>query len=309
MSADRPRAERFLDWSEEYYFEHQYPTDRPCLSQSLAGVLRTCPAEAAARHPLIGANPYGTLKKRTTKATTIGVGVEQFLLSDGKGLARIPFDDFKKKAARESRDEAIDSGLLPITTKMYDEVLAVAKVAMAKLQAGCEQWAPIRLNGDSQVVYVWPHETEYGTIWCRGKMDHVKTMMITGHPKVVIYDLKTTRHASHDKFARSVIDYGYHIQGAAYEDAARAFHGEPLMQRPVSVEYYLILVEPGSANINVTVRPFSADMQLIGENRWNESCELWGKCIAESRWPNYTEDEQDGPQWYMGKYFDLLKER
>jgi hypothetical protein len=289
------KAERLLGVSERAYFRHDYPDDRPCLSQSMAAILRKCPAEAFAKHPKLGANPFKTLvNEKATTAQTLGVAVERFLQTGGDGIELVNFKTFQSAVAKAARDRALGEGKLPLTTRAFKQACSVATIAAERLRV-----SGIVLTGDSQVVYIWPRMTSRGQIWCRMMADHV---IVPSTGQIDVFDLKCTKSAEHDDFARSVVDYGYHIQRAAYVEGIRAFHGA---DRPIV--YRLIIVEPKSMAVNVAVRHLSPEMVLIGEEKWGESCELWAKCVRGNLWPGYGLGEQNGPYWYLAQYQDLLR--
>ena len=100
-----------------------------------------------------------------------------------------------------------------------------------------------------------------------------------------IVDLKRARTAEPDRFSRSAIGYGYHAQGAFYQDACE-FIGVPVD------EVMVISVEP-VAPYAVTVFRMTAPTLLQGRKMNRIWMERLLQCEAANEWPEYAQDVVD----------------
>tara|TARA_Y100001973_G_scaffold106374_1_gene183886 strand:- start:2191 stop:3036 length:846 start_codon:yes stop_codon:yes gene_type:complete len=79
-------------------------------------------------------------------------------------------------------------------------------------------------NGRAEVSYFWEQdvyvEGQFHKVTCKARTDFV-----TAENNVLV-DLKTTRDASPESFAKSVAQYRYHVQAAWYREGWYRIHGE-----------------------------------------------------------------------------------
>ena len=108
----------------------------------------------------------------------------------------------------------------------------------------------------------------------------------------VIVDLKTTRDASPDGFAKSVAQYRYHVQSAFYSDGYRAAFGQP----PKGFAFIAVETE---APYLVAVYVASVDMIERGRLAYQSDLETLRECLAADTWPGYSSSPLtlDLPKW------------
>jgi hypothetical protein len=265
VAIPEPRA-RVLSCSVEEY--HCDPGAVPTLSQSIAHTLVTkSPAHAWATHPRLGAAP-----REDTDATRDGTIIHQMLLGKGADVEIIRFPNFKKKAAQELRDAAVEAGRVPIIESRYQELVFAADAIRTNL-ANCG----VVLDGESEVPVEWREQGFDGDVLCRGLLDHVKL------ENGVVYDVKKIVSADDRTCAMHCYTYGYDIQRAAYvsavEKLAPQFAGR--------VDYQILFCE---LEAPYAVNPFRMDLEFIrmGEQRWHRAVALWERCLREDRWPPYS---------------------
>lgn len=112
-------------------------------------------------------------------------------------------------------------------------------------------------------------------ILCKARLDHRAS-------RGVIFDLKTTRDASPEAFAKSIAVYGYHRQGAHYLNGARR-HELPARA------FGIIAVESEPPHgVCVYILDDSAIEQ--GETELRTLYQKWGECDAMNAWPGYSEE-------------------
>ena len=107
-------------------------------------------------HTLLTESPaharFAQMSERTaSKEADIGTYAHAMLLEDGhSGLAIIEADDWRTKAAKESRDEARAQGRLPILARKVPEVEAMVKAARAASR--CSFAALVRQSAASTIT-------------------------------------------------------------------------------------------------------------------------------------------------------------
>ena len=108
----------------------------------------------------------------------------------------------------------------------------------------------------------------------------------------VIVDLKTTRDASPDGFAKSVAQYRYHVQAAFYSDGDRAAFGEA----PRGFVFIAVETEPPYL---VAVYVASEAMTNLGRHDYRADLETFRECLAADTWPGYSSSPLtlDLPKW------------
>lgn len=112
-------------------------------------------------------------------------------------------------------------------------------------------------------------------------------------PGKFFMDLKTTEDASPAKFARSILDYSYHVQHAHYCDGANAL-GE-------RIGHYLILAQEKSAPYAVAVYHVDSFTEARGFELRERGMDIMADCLAKDRWPAYGDGiaEISLPAWAL----------
>jgi hypothetical protein len=140
---------------------------------------------------------------------------------------------------------------------------------------------------------------------CKARLDAVR--ILPDHIRVL--DLKTAQDASPREFARSVIRYGYLLQGAFYTDAAAAcrasiaeLQGLPayaLDGMPIVFEF--IAAEKGYPWM-VARYELTTDQQAIGRERYQRALAAVHTAQATGYWPGYETAALplELPGWFQG---------
>lgn len=255
-------------WNAAKYHSDPYPT--PTLSASIAHtMISRSPLHAWHQHPRLGGG------SRTSSAPMdLGSVVHELLLGKGAGYEVLPYDDFRTKEAREAKAAAINAGLIPIKTDDFQEAKAVASAVRSRVSAfGIDLDSPTAMREQAMTF-------EVNGVACRCMMDYVD------FESGVIIDLKTTEDAHPSKLRRKMVDYGYDIQEAAYRSALKY-----LVPELVDKEQFKFLFVEVSAPHVVLPVVSSGTMRRLGELKWQRAVETWGKCLAENKWPGYSESE------------------
>jgi len=211
------------------------------------------------------------------------------LLLGGAEIVSIDAPDWRTKAAKEQRDEAIAAGKIPVLT----EKLADANDLKASVDLGMKSRGII-LDGWSEVSAIW---TRLSGIRCQGRMDHFSK------DRAKIYDFKFTQGSiAKSACERSMISFGYDVQHAAYIDAIE--HIIPELAGKVTMDYIFVQVDPPYA---MRVMPVGGTMRRLGEWKWARACEIWQECLEkygiDTPWPSYADDGEpaEAPAWALNQ--------
>jgi len=263
---------------------HRDPCDTPSLSASIGHrLLSESPKHAWLAHPKLG----GAAAKNS-KAFDRGSIVHELLLGCGKGLEPIDAEDFKTKAARESRDAAYAAGKTPVLQGDLADAMDVAR----RLEEQLDDLG-ILLNGTSETVAIWEEPTQFGgSVICRGMMDHLILDAAT------IYDIKSIRSANPKVCQRHMVEYGYDIQWAAYTSAL----GKLRPDLAGRTDFVFLFCELDPPYCITPVRP-SGSMRQLGQSKWDRAVESWSFCRTSGKWRGYTEGiiEVEAPPWAMAQ--------
>lgn len=268
---------------------HADPCETPSLSPSIAKVLLDAsPLHAWQRHPRLGGTP-----REATATFDHGHLVHALVLGRGAEIVTVDAEDWRTKAAREARDAARDAGKIPVLAGDLDAAQEGATKIRERL---ADRGLP--LLGRSEVTAVWQEPVLGGSIWCRGRMDHVDS------PQIV--DLKTARSAHPRACVRHVIEYGYDVQAAAYSRALVAVN--PELEGRVDFVFAFVETDPPYA---VHCCRLDAMMREHGERRWVRACESWGWCLSRDEWPGYSTGIEylEAPPWLLSRMEEGNDER
>lgn len=148
-------------------------------------------------------------------------------------------------------------------------------------------------TGIAEVSITWRDEVT--GIVCKGRLDWVtRGKWIT--------DLKTTKCAAPEEFARQSWRYLYHVQGAMYVDGWKAVTGEEL-------PFLHIAVEKESPYV-VQVYRLPEYVIQAGRETYREWLALVKRCRESGEWPGYADGvvELQPPRWALDSDEDDLSD-
>jgi hypothetical protein len=109
---------------------HADPCPTPSLSHGIACTILDHSLEHAwVEHPRLNPN----YERSEEKKFDLGNVAHALFLGRGKRLAVAPFDDWRTKAAKEFREQAIAQGLQPVKEKDHDRALAMSNACKIAL--------------------------------------------------------------------------------------------------------------------------------------------------------------------------------
>lgn len=212
--------------------------------------------------------------READKAMDLGTAVHAMLLGRGAEIVEIPHDDFRTKAAKELRDEAIAAGRCPLLTKDMDrakEIVEVARFSLQKIPGAWDAFVPGR--GHSEVAMVW---TEAG-VWCKSQIDWLS------NDGAQIWDLKTTsRSAAPQGLARLMVEQGFEVQGAMIKRGIE--HLRPELKGRVKVRFAIVEVDPP---YGVSVLEMDNTALTMGAKKVDLGIRTFRVCMSRGSWPGY----------------------
>ncbi len=144
--------------------------------------------------------------------------------------------------------------------------------------------APALIEGGTpELSLIWD-DLETGAP-CKGRADLAR--LADG----CLLDLKTALSAAPGDFARSVLAYGYHCQGAAYESGCKALGAE--------IRDFLFLTVEKSPPFLAAVYRLPDSFLELGRRQWAAACRTFAECRERDAWPGYAPGitELELPRW------------
>lgn len=268
--------------SEDKY--HSDPCPAPSLSASIAGIIwHRSPLHGFMAHPRL--NP--SREQRESLEFDLGKAAHAVILEgDESRIAVIDADDWRTKAAKESRDEARASGKIPMLARQHADVMRMAAVAKSTIKES--EIAGILDEGKpEQSVFARDGDT-----WLRGRMD-----FLTNDMKIIL-DYKTvSRSAAPESFLRSsVFQFGYDIQAAMYLRLLA------VLGCKVDTKFLWLVqeIEPPYACSIIGASPSIIE---VGSRKIEHVIRKWEECMASGIWPAYGSRISwiEAPAWEIGK--------
>lgn len=201
--------------------------------------------------------------------------------------AVVPIDaaNWKTNAAKDARDEAYAVGKVPLLIGQIAEVMD-ARAAIFRHPIARHAFDPA--NVITEETHVWT-DPDTG-VWQKCRIDG---MARSGDWMI---DLKSTVSAHPDDCAKSIVNYGYHIQAAHYLDGAQATGS-----RCARFGFAFVEKEPPHA---VTVGFVTPEMLNEGRRACAATRRKFAQCLETDIWPGYEPDgggafEFRFPGWYQ----------
>lgn len=249
--------------SDTEYFKHKG------ISQSFLKAFKRSPAHALwqLKHP-----------KEPTDAMLIGTCLHALILENKRVFVALPESAKGNSNAAKAVKAAFyleNEGKIILSADDAARVEAMAESVLSHKGAR----AILDLGGDSELPMFW---NENG-LEMKGKIDRV-------NPLGVI-DIKTTKDASLAEFAKSVYNFGYHLQAAHYLAGAAA-NGLPC-------DDFIIIAVENEAPYCTALRKIDHVSIMEGEQERQELIAKYKKCVEKNDWPGYNDDIETVsiPKW------------
>lgn len=258
---DVPTADYFAD-----------PCLVPSLTQSIASVLLSqSPRHAALKHPRLNPawEPYEDTK------FNIGNAAHKLLIGRGKELVIVEADDWRTKAAKEARNEALESGKVAILSHQHKTAVDMAASFHEQCAQVPECVGAFMPGGGSagEVVII----AEYEGVTLRSMVDWMRD---TRH----LDDLKTTGLGAYpERLPYAMADGGWDLQAAMQERILDVLDPENQGRR----HHYFYLQENDDP-YELTVCELPESVMTIGRAKLDKAIRIWRSCMENNRWPGYA---------------------
>lgn len=278
--------------SDEQY--HADPCVHPSLSASLAKKLLPLgsgtgtPRHLWHNHPRL--NPE--FEREDSDRFDLGSVFHSLVLGRGQEIEVIDAKDWRTKAAKEQRENALKADRQPVLIEQMKRAERMLAAALPQIELR-EDLAKAMSSGEPEIVMIWLEETPSCRIWCRAKLDWLP---LEGR---IFPDWKTTgASAGPDEYGRTLFDIGADLQAAFYPRGIKA-----VLDREAELVFPVIeTAEPHCMMVH-NISPASAAMAA---RKIRYAINLYGMCLTENVWPGFPIEtaSQEAPPWIENKWTD-----
>ncbi len=238
--------------------------------------------------------------KEPTKPMRFGSVVDQLVFGGGN-YHEVGADSWRTKAAREQRDGAIARGQTPVLSHELELARPLAgqiRAAMLGHDMPLE-WC------DKQVTLTW---TSPEGVLCEGTPDLafyeplgapvIDGSRITETARWCVVDAKAGANGNPDYLDNHVVEMGWDIQAAAYEEAGNVLYPETIGHS----SHAIVHATSGDGFSCVQWYPFSELMMDLGRARWAQAKEIWSQCLKTGVWPEYQSRPLTPPRRHVYRW-------
>lgn len=244
---------------------HADPCPQPSLSSSVAKILLDqSPLHAWHAHPRL--NPY--YEPDVDDKFDLGTAAHMLLLERrADGIVIVRADDWRSKAAKESRDQARAEGKTPILEHQYERADRMVRAAYEFIDTTA--FGGIFQLGLAEQTVVW----EENGVWCRCRPD-----LWWGEVRIIL-DYKTTENAQPDAFIRQIGRMSYHTQAEFYTRGLATLGPSPA---------FVFLAQETTPPHACSLIALSNAYRAIGQQRVEKAISGWRNFLTTKNWPSYT---------------------
>lgn len=207
-----------------------------------------------------------------------------------------PCADWTATEAKEQKAEIEKTGMLAVLSGELEKATTIAGRVKSVLLA--QNFDP--KNCHQQNTLTWT--TELG-VAAEGTpdFDHVvrsarpDELGNTPPKRVDTFDLKVVESCNPDTLDKVVYDFGYDIQGFAYQEAVHK-NWSTVQERGL---HWILAIEAES--LVCVLCPLSEAYLELGKMRWERAQRIWAKCLTDNEWPGYTSRYLVPPNYLIEK--------
>lgn len=244
------------------------PAPEPSLNASIATMLLTAtPAHAKLAHPRLSPQQ----EREESSRLDLGTIAHALLLEDDNSrVVVIRADDWRKKEAKEQRDEAREAGKLPILEADYEQV--VDMVDEAKRTIAESEVATDFADAIPEQTLIWKE----ADIWLRCRPDKATPDWR------IVFDYKTCAGTAHPAVwaKSSMVRYGYDIQAAINLRGVKALG----LAKKTTLVFLVQETEPPYSLSIVSLAPA---WLTLANDKLRIAMSLWKGCTRKNEWPGY----------------------
>lgn len=199
----------------------------------------------------------------------LGSAAHTLLLGSGPQPHVIDAANYKTKAAQQERDEAYARGDVPLLPQEFDAVQEMVAAVRNHSTAG-----ELFSAGKAEVSLFWTDPTT--GVPCRARPDWLRADSII--------DFKTSTSVAPQHIAKSVADFGYHVQASLYLAGAI----ELKLIEP-DAPFYFVFQSKNPPHL-IKVVELDEVALSIGRDRMELALEIFRDCTESGLWPGYGDD-------------------
>lgn len=270
MIIDRPGIYRDVDPADY----HADCCPAPSLNQSTAKVLiERSPLHAKMQHPrLTPVQDDEADPEKYDKAKAIGNAAHALMLGRGKTIGIIEHDDFRSKAAKEARQQALAAGVEPVLAAHYEA--ATEMVTSARAQIALHEADDAFRFGSAEAVLVWQEDG----LWFRTMIDWLHDDLLT------IDDFKTSGlSAAPHGLGYMMVNAGWDVQAAMFERGL-----DILDPKNAGRRRFRFIVQENQPPFALSVVQLGEGAMTMGRKKLQTAVDIWKRCIATNTWPGYV---------------------
>jgi hypothetical protein len=265
---------------------HGDPCPEPSLSAGVAHrLISQSPLHARAHHPRL--NP--SFKDEQKAILDFGSAAHALLLQGLDICEVVEADDWRTKTAKEARDAARKSRLIPLLRKDWARMVELVETVKERLSHFDVAPLPFR-DGKPEQTLVWKEDS----VWCRARIDWLHD------DGDVIDDAKSTgTSASPFLWARNrLFADGKDIQAVHYLAGLRALTG-------VDATWRFVVFET-EAPYGLSVISLAPSAVELAERKRARALELWKRCMDSGEWPGYPSEVAyaEAPPWESERFLE-----
>lgn len=270
----------FQNWTVEQY--EADPCPRPSLRATHAKMLLSqSPRHVHFSHPRL--NPAS--EPSVSSELMYDGLVRHDLFCGGSSVVELDFDSYRTNAAKETRDELLKNGKLPMLSHKLKPMRALVDAVKWQLR----QYPNISDMFRREVSLAWQEDG----IWLRQRDDQLPDE----GPE--FYDYKFTDNANPDTWSRIAYSTGADIQAAFHERGLRAIGWH---ERP-EIRFIVIERNPPHCISIVGLDPVA---RQIAQEKVDRAINIWRQCLESNKWPAYPRQTAyvAPPGWIMQQWED-----
>jgi hypothetical protein len=234
---------------------------------------------------------HGRPEKR---AFDFGHAAHQLVLGVGPEIVTVEADDWRTKAAKETRDAAYATGSVPLLAAEWAQVEGMA-AALREHPYASALFDPARGGAPEQSLF-W--QDGRFDVWRRARLDWLPRG--SANSRMIVADYKSTVSAEPSAFRRASSNYGYHQQAAFYTDAVQGLG----LADDITVVF---VAQEKTPPYLITVFEPDAPALRVGRHLNDQALGVFAECQATGVWPGYSTDVEllSLPPWVANRYLEM----
>jgi hypothetical protein len=228
-----------------------------------------------------------------SEAMDFGSAVHQLALGDPEDrLLIVDAATWRGKEAASAKAEARAQGLIPVLARSMKDIRATAEAVRSHPLA-----SRLFSDGQPEASLFW---TDPATgVRCKCRLDWLPDNR-TG--RVILTDLKTSRSADPQTWAKSAADYTYHQQAANNLDGVRALG----ITKHAAFRFVVVETRPPYL---LSVVELDDEALALGAALNHQARLIYKQCTDSGEWPGYAETVETVslPGYYMSRHDDVFE--